>query len=131
MASALRTVSLKPELLVAPVFKGYVENIKYGWDKLSEHANVSSVVMEQALISKCIEVDTLPVCFHWLNTTMSTGSPISAIVSHYSESCYSMVGIVLTERLTTCMKSHIKEYARYMRAPRSLEMVISIEASRR
>lgn len=114
MASALRTVSLKPELLVAPVFKGYVENIKYGWDKLSEHANVSSVVMEQALISKCIEVDTLPVCFHWLNTTMSTGSPISAIVSHYSESCYSMVGIVLTERLTTCMKSHIKEYARYM-----------------
>ncbi|KAF9136164.1 regulator of (H+)-ATPase in vacuolar membrane [Mortierella sp. 14UC] len=112
MASALRTVSLKPELLVAPVFKGYVENIKYGWDKLSEHANVSSVVMEQALISKCIEVDTLPVCFHWLNTTMSTGSPISAIVSHYSESCYSMVGIVLTERLTTCMKSHIKEYAR-------------------
>ncbi|KAF9106062.1 hypothetical protein BGX29_010629 [Mortierella sp. GBA35] len=112
MASALRTVSLKPELLVAPVFKGYVENIKYGWDKLSEHANVSSVVMEQALISKCIEVDTLPVCFHWLNTTMSTGSPISAIVSHYSESCYSMVGIILTERLTTCMKSHIKEYAR-------------------
>ncbi|KAF9550360.1 regulator of (H+)-ATPase in vacuolar membrane [Mortierella hygrophila] len=112
MASALRTVSLKPELLVAPDFKGYVENIKYGWDKLSEHANVSSVVMEQALISKCIEVDTLPVCFHWLNTTMSTGSPISAIVSHYSESCYSMVGIVLTERLTTCMKSHIKEYAR-------------------
>ncbi|KAF9908205.1 regulator of (H+)-ATPase in vacuolar membrane [Linnemannia zychae] len=112
MASALRTVSLKPELLVAPVFKGYVENIKYGWDKLSEHANVSSVVMEQALISKCIEIDTLPVCFHWLNTTMSTGSPISAIVSHYSESCYSMVGIVLTERLTTCMKSHIKEYAR-------------------
>ncbi|KAF9560394.1 regulator of (H+)-ATPase in vacuolar membrane [Mortierella alpina] len=112
MASALRTVSLKPELLVTPVFKGYVENIKYGWDKLSEHANVSSVVMEQALISKCIEVDTLPVCFHWLNTTMSTGSPISAIVSHYSESCYSMVGIVLTERLTSCMKSHIKEYAR-------------------
>ncbi|KAF9931631.1 regulator of (H+)-ATPase in vacuolar membrane [Linnemannia zychae] len=112
MASALRTVSLKPELLVTPVFKGYVENIKYGWDKLSEHANVSSVVMEQALISKCIEIDTLPVCFHWLNTTMSTGSPISAIVSHYSESCYSMVGIVLTERLTTCMKSHIKEYAR-------------------
>ncbi|KAF9934084.1 regulator of (H+)-ATPase in vacuolar membrane [Mortierella alpina] len=112
MASALRTVSLKPELLVTPVFKGYVENIKYGWDKLSEHANVSSVVMEQALISKCIEVDTLSVCFHWLNTTMSTGSPISAIVSHYSESCYSMVGIVLTERLTSCMKSHIKEYAR-------------------
>ncbi|KAF9293929.1 regulator of (H+)-ATPase in vacuolar membrane [Mortierella antarctica] len=112
MASALRTVSLKPELLVTPVFKGYVENIKYGWDKLSEHANVSSVVMEQALISKCIEIDTLPVCFHWLNTTMSTGSPLSAIVSHYSESCYSMVGIVLTERLTGCMKSHIKEYAR-------------------
>ncbi|KAG0365800.1 regulator of (H+)-ATPase in vacuolar membrane, partial [Gamsiella multidivaricata] len=112
MASALRTVSLKPELLVTTVFKGYVENIKYGWDKLSEHANVSSVVMEQALISKCIEIDTLPVCFHWLNTTMSTGSPISAIVSHYSESCYSMVGIVLTERLTGCMKSHIKEYAR-------------------
>ncbi|KAG0202623.1 regulator of (H+)-ATPase in vacuolar membrane [Mortierella sp. GBA30] len=112
MASALRTVSLKPELLVTPVFKGYVENIKYGWDKLSEHANVSSVVMEQALISKCIEVDTLSVCFHWLNTTMSTGSPISAIVSHYSESCYSMVGIVLTERLANCMKSHIKEYAR-------------------
>ncbi|CAO3569226.1 unnamed protein product [Mortierella alpina] len=112
MASALRTVSLKPELLVTPVFKGYVENIKYGWDKLSEHANVSSVVMEQALISKCIEVDTLSVCFHWLNTTMSTGSPLSAIVSHYSESCYSMVGIVLTERLTSCMKSHIKEYAR-------------------
>ncbi|KAG0341180.1 regulator of (H+)-ATPase in vacuolar membrane [Podila humilis] len=100
MASALRTVSLKPELLVTPVFKGYVENIKFGWDKLSEHANVSSVVMEQALISKCIEIDTLPVCFHWLNTTMSTGSPLSAIVSHYSESCYSMVGIVLTERLT-------------------------------
>ncbi|KAI1317690.1 regulator of (H+)-ATPase in vacuolar membrane [Mortierella claussenii] len=112
MASALRTVSLKPELLSTPVFKGYVENIKYGWDKLSEHANVSSVVMEQALISKCIEVDTLAVCFHWLNTTMSTGSPISAIVSHYSESCYSMVGIVLTERLTGSMKSHIKEYAR-------------------
>ncbi|KAF9966919.1 regulator of (H+)-ATPase in vacuolar membrane [Mortierella alpina] len=112
MASALRTVSLKPELLVTPVFRGYVENTKYGWDKLSEHANVSSVVMEQALISKCIEVDTLSVCFHWLNTTMSTGSPISAIVSHYSESCYSMVGIVLTERLTSCMKSHIKEYAR-------------------
>ncbi|KAG0089757.1 regulator of (H+)-ATPase in vacuolar membrane, partial [Podila epicladia] len=112
MASALRTVSLKPELLVTPVFKGYVENIKYGWDKLSEHANVSSVVMEQALISKCIEIDTLPVCFHWLNTTMSTGSPLSAIVSHYSESCYSMVGIVLTEQLTACMKSHIKEYAR-------------------
>ncbi|KAF9336485.1 regulator of (H+)-ATPase in vacuolar membrane [Podila minutissima] len=112
MASALRTVSLKPELLVTPVFKGYVENIKYGWDKLSEHANVSSVVMEQALISKCIEIDTLPVCFHWLNTTMSTGSPLSAIVSHYSESCYSMVGIVLTERLTGSMKSHIKEYAR-------------------
>ncbi|KAG0265351.1 regulator of (H+)-ATPase in vacuolar membrane [Mortierella polycephala] len=112
MSSALRTVSLKPELLVTPVFKGYVENIKYGWDKLSEHANVSSVVMEQALISKCIEVDTLPICFHWLNTTMSTGSPISAIVSHYSESCYSMVGIILTERLGSCMKSHIKEYAR-------------------
>ncbi|KAG0049588.1 regulator of (H+)-ATPase in vacuolar membrane [Gryganskiella cystojenkinii] len=112
MASALRTVSLKPELLVTPVFQGYVQNIKYGWDKLSEHANVSSVVMEQALISKCIEVDTLAVCFHWLNTTMSTGSPLSAIVSHYSESCYSMVGIVLTERLTNCMKSHIKEYAR-------------------
>ncbi|KAF9585501.1 regulator of (H+)-ATPase in vacuolar membrane [Lunasporangiospora selenospora] len=112
MASALRTVSLKPELLVLPIFKGYVENIKYGWDKLSEHANVSSVVMEQALISKCIEVDTLAVCFHWLNTTMSTGSPKSAIVAHYSESCYSMVGIVLTERLTSCMKSHIKEYAR-------------------
>ncbi|KAF9420312.1 regulator of (H+)-ATPase in vacuolar membrane [Podila epigama] len=112
MASALRTVSLKPELLVTPVFKGYVENVKYGWDKLSEHANVSSVVMEQALISKCIEIDTLPVCFHWLNTTMSTGSPLSAIVSHYSESCYSMVGIVLTERLTGCMNHHIKEYAR-------------------
>ncbi|KAG0303627.1 regulator of (H+)-ATPase in vacuolar membrane [Dissophora globulifera] len=112
MSSALRTVSLKPELLTTTVFKGYVENVKYGWDKLSEHANVSSVVMEQALISKCIEIDTLPVCFHWLNTTMSTGSPISAIVAHYSESCYSMVGIVLTERLTSCMKAHIKEYAR-------------------
>ncbi|KAF9114391.1 regulator of (H+)-ATPase in vacuolar membrane [Mortierella sp. AM989] len=112
MSSALRTVSLKPELLSTPVFKGYVESIKYGWDKLSEHANVSSVVMEQALISKCIEIDTLPVCFHWLNTTMSTGSPISAIVSHYSESCYSMVGIILTEPLTSSMKSHIKEYAR-------------------
>ncbi|KAF9916958.1 regulator of (H+)-ATPase in vacuolar membrane [Lobosporangium transversale] len=112
MASALRTVSLKPELLSTPVFKGYVENIKYGWDKLSEHANVSSVVMEQALISKCIEIDTLPVCFHWLNTTMSTGSPISAIVSHYSESCYSMVGIILSEQLTGSMKAHIKEYAR-------------------
>ncbi|KAF9182064.1 regulator of (H+)-ATPase in vacuolar membrane [Haplosporangium sp. Z 11] len=112
MSSALRTVSLKPELLVTPVFKGYVENIKYGWDKLSEHANVSSVVMEQALINKCIEVDTLPICFHWLNTTMSTGSPISSIVSHYSESCYSMVGIILTERLGSSMKSHIKEYAR-------------------
>ncbi|KAF9354925.1 regulator of (H+)-ATPase in vacuolar membrane [Mortierella sp. AD094] len=112
MSSALRTVSLKPELLSTPIFKDYVGNIKYGWDKLSEHANVSSVVMEQALISKCIEIDTLPVCFHWLNTTMSTGSPISAIVSHYSESCYSMVGIVLTEPLTGSMKSHIKEYAR-------------------
>ncbi|KAG0244016.1 regulator of (H+)-ATPase in vacuolar membrane [Mortierella sp. GBA43] len=112
MASALRTVSLKPELLVTTMFRGYVENLKYGWDKLSEHANVSNVVMEQALIDKCIEIDTLPVCFHWLNTTMSTGSPISAIVSHYSESCYSMVGIVLTERLTTCMKQHIKDYAR-------------------
>ncbi|KAG0001476.1 regulator of (H+)-ATPase in vacuolar membrane [Entomortierella chlamydospora] len=112
MSSALRTVSLKPELLSTPSFKDYVGNIKYGWDKLSEHANVSSVVMEQALISKCIEIDTLPVCFHWLNTTMSTGSPISAIVSHYSESCYSMVGIVLTEPLTGSMKSHIKEYAR-------------------
>ncbi|KAI8603070.1 RAVE protein 1 C terminal-domain-containing protein [Dissophora ornata] len=112
MASALRTVSLKPELLGTTVFKGYVENVKYGWDKLSEHANVSSVVMEQALISKCIEIDTLPICFHWLNTTMSTGSPTSAIVAHYSESCYSMVGIVLTERLTSCMKSHIKQYAR-------------------
>ncbi|KAF9206869.1 regulator of (H+)-ATPase in vacuolar membrane [Haplosporangium sp. Z 27] len=112
MSSALRTVSLKPELLSTPVFKDYVENVKYGWDKLSEHANVSSVVMEQALISKCIEIDTLPVCFHWLNTTMSTGSPISAIVSHYSESCYSMVGIILTEPLTGSMKSHIKEYAR-------------------
>ncbi|KAF9438201.1 regulator of (H+)-ATPase in vacuolar membrane [Entomortierella beljakovae] len=112
MSSALRTVSLKPELLSTPIFKGYVENIKYGWDKLSEHANVSSVVMEQALISKCIEIDTLPVCFHWLNTTMSTGSPISAIVSHYSESCYSMVGIILSEPLTGSMKSHIREYAR-------------------
>ncbi|KAF9963358.1 regulator of (H+)-ATPase in vacuolar membrane [Modicella reniformis] len=112
VASALRTVSLKPDLLVTTVFKGYVENIKYGWDKLSEHANVSNVVMEQALIHKCIEIDTLPVCFHWMNTTMSTGSPISAIVSHYSESCYSMVGIVLTERLTNSMKLHIKEYAR-------------------
>ncbi|KAF9350624.1 regulator of (H+)-ATPase in vacuolar membrane, partial [Mortierella sp. NVP85] len=112
MASALRTVSLKPELLTTTVFRGYVENLKYGWDKLSEHANVSNVVMEQALIHKCIEIDTLPVCFHWLNTTMSTGSPISAIVSHYSESCYSMVGIVLTERLTNSMKLHIKEYAR-------------------
>ncbi|KAG0233631.1 regulator of (H+)-ATPase in vacuolar membrane [Actinomortierella wolfii] len=112
MASALRTVSLKPELLKTPEFKNYVENIKYGWDKLSEHANVSSVVMEQALINKCIEIDTLPVCFHWLATTMSTGSPISLIVGHYSESCYSMVGIVLTAKLTPCMKAHIKEYAR-------------------
>ncbi|KAG0254499.1 regulator of (H+)-ATPase in vacuolar membrane, partial [Actinomortierella ambigua] len=112
MASALRTVSLKPELLTTPEFKGYVENIKYGWDKLSEHANVSSVVLEQALINKCIEIDTLPVCFHWLATTMSTGSPISSIVGHYSESCYSMVAIVLTAKLTPCMKAHIKEYAR-------------------
>ncbi|KAF9322115.1 regulator of (H+)-ATPase in vacuolar membrane [Podila horticola] len=84
MASALRTVSLKPELLVTPVFKGYVENIKYGWDKLSEHANVSSVVMEQALISKCIEIDTLPVSVlessnEWFNLAKTVIKPELAL----------------------------------------------------